>query len=479
MKKLVVLLVILLLCVAGWAGATYFVGVQTKAKYVDLVEQHGKLGPITISVKDYQRNFRDAKAHTVVEMKVPTGELAADGKTPEMEALRLVFEETIHHGPLLDSGFGLATSESRLVEVSPGQEEFDRLLKEVPALAGVLSVSRVDFNGTVHSTVTVPAIHSVSDAGEGELSWGGLKLESTYSPGSKSVVGDFDCARLEGKLPRGIFNWDGMQGSFDLVEALPLLYVGKSRATIGRLNLDAPNAGGGREQVDFKGIKVISDSRLQAGMLNLEQTLSFDGMSVQGENYGPGELEIEMANLDGVVLSDFQRQIYDFYGSANYADPEALMATMLPLYTQLVTQLLEKSPQFNIRKLQFTTPKGEISGKLQFSYDGSQGFNPAATDALLRAINAQAELTLHENLVKSMLAGQLLDQLQAARMLGQLPETITDAELEQIASEQVDGQLEAVLAQNLVVRDGELIRSRASLSKGELTVNGQNLPLFQ
>jgi len=51
--------------------------------------------------------------------------------------------------------------------------------------------------------------------------------------------------------------------------------------------------------------------------------------------------------------------------------------------------------------------------------------------------------------------------------------------LKSLAARQSEAQLEMALAQALVVRDGDMIRSSATFKQGELEVNGQPLPLFQ
>lgn len=481
MKKLVTLVVILVLVIAGWAGATYYTGYQAEKTHSQLLAKYAKLGPLSFKVEDYQRGFARSTARVVMEMKVPKVEPGKKGEAPKqsVETVRLVFGETIEHGPLPGgAGLGLATIETRLVDVSPGHDEFVKLQTEVPALKGVLDVTRIDFDGTLHSATRIPKIHV--EEKDGTFDWKGWNSNVTWSPRKKFLVGDFDLAGLQVAMKDGSIKWDGVKGQMDLTEALPLLYVGKTHATMGTLDMDFLNkTNGQREQFTMKGMELNSTSAYEGAVVNMSQEMKFAGLDVEGQTYGPGELDIEMRNFDGRVMSDFQKQVYDLYGSAETMNPDELAGQLLPLYGQLGAKLLEKSPEFNIRRFQLLTPKGNIEGSLLVKYDGSQGVHSNAPQAMIQAVDAKADLALNENLVKLLVADKLVTSLKAARSQGQLPATYTDEKIEDLAQQQAGAQIESVLAQKLAVRDGEMIRSNATFKGGELVVNGQNLPLFQ
>ena len=55
MKKFIVLAVIVLLGVAGWAGATYFVGANVQSRYTGLIDQYGHFGPFTLTTQSYDK----------------------------------------------------------------------------------------------------------------------------------------------------------------------------------------------------------------------------------------------------------------------------------------------------------------------------------------------------------------------------------------------------------------------------------------
>jgi uncharacterized protein YdgA (DUF945 family) len=481
MKKSVILIVIVLVTVAGWAGATYVVGGKVENSYSGLLEQFSQMGPMSIDLQSYERGWFSSTAQTVFELTVPVQPAPGEAAEPEetVKTLRLVLESSVQHGPLLAGAApGLALIETRLLSLSPGNEELEQLVSKIPQLKESLAVTRIDFSGNLTEQLKIPAFASRID--ETDFSWGGLTLNSAYSPGNKTLAADFKLPSLEINAAQGQLTWAGMQGNFDLVEALPLVYVGTTDIEIGGLDMNfVPVNQDGPKSLHLKGLKVASTSRCTGKLVDVNQTMEFGGVTVAGETYGPGVCIIEAKNLDGEVLGSFQEQVRELYRTTPDVNPDALVARLIPLYSQLLLQLLDKSPEINVSKFNFATPKGTIDARLQVKFDGTQGVVMEHPAALLQGLDASADLAIHENLVRLMLASTVKDQLNAARDQGQLPDSFGDEEIDRLAEQQASAQIDAVLAQNFMVRDGELIIAQATFKRGELLVNGHSLPLFQ
>ncbi|CAM5305641.1 DUF945 family protein [Thauera mechernichensis] len=80
---------------------------------------------------------------------------------------------------------------------------------------------------------------------------------------------------------------------------------------------------------------------------------------------------------------------------------------------------------------------------------------------LLAKINAAAEASLPQGLVVALIGAQAQSPQEAAVVAAQLQQ-----------------QLDMLEAQGFIVRKGGQLSSRAALSKGQLTINGQPLDLF-
>jgi len=485
MKKLVIVLLILVLCIAGWAGATYVVAGKMESRYFSLLDQYGHWGPLTLSNQSYQRGFLSSKAATVLELKVPKRPRPAQ-KNTAVESIQLVFEHTFRNGPRMFNvgpdgqsslAPGLALVETRLVSISPGQEDFEKLLAQVPELQRSFGFTRVGLDGALTSQLLIPPFESLIEGDS--LSWGGLRFKSEFAPGEKSLRGNFEMPKIAFQNADSRMNWDGISGRFDLNEVMPQLYVGTSEVAFGAMKMNVPDQKSGQpKDVLLKGFEIATDSSCEDQLVQYNQTMKFAGVTVDGETFGPGDCEIEMKNLDAEVLSDFQSRVREVYREVADFSPEEMMARMLPVYTQLLVKLIEGDPELNIQRLHFATPLGDVDGKVLVKFAGHQGLTVEDPQALLQYLQAEADVSIQESLVSALVAESVKAKLQVAREQGSIPQ-LSDEELASLAEQQANTQLDALLAQNFIVREGENIKSQASFNQGKLILNGRSLPITQ
>jgi len=99
----------------------------------------------------------------------------------------------------------------------------------------------------------------------------------------------------------------------------------------------------------------------------------------------------------------------------------------------------------------------------------------------LQNIDATANLLFDETLVRVIALAQakssIQSQVAAARSMGQDLE-LTDEQIDAMALEQYDLQMEMLVAQGIVGREGKKLKTSMTFKQGELMVNGQALPIF-
>jgi len=212
-------------------------------------------------------------------------------------------------------------------------------------------------------------------------------------------------------------------------------------------------------------------------LVSYRELIELAELTVNGETFGPGVFDVEMKNLDGEVLSEFQKQVQDIYQGMESFNPDEQMVQLVPLYLQLFTQLMEGKPELNIRRLHLDTPMGAIDGNARVRFAG--GAEPALGDptALLQGLEADVAVAVHEKLVRAILAQDLNKDLAEAREQGVLPAD-GDAEVAGLVDQRLASQIDALLAQKWVVREGEQLKANASFKSGELLLNGQSLPIL-
>jgi len=479
MKKLGGLFVLVILLIAVWAGATYVVGGKVESNYFGLLQQHGDYGPLKLVDKGFQRGFCTSRALMMMEITLPSESDDPDG---EDEVLQVTLEHTLHNGPLPLGAGGmtpaLVTIETRLADVKYSDAEVADLFQELPELQQALGLTTVGFSGATHSQVTIPAFTKQDD--NATLNWGGLSASMEYQPGAGTLVGDLAMPTMSLEMDDGSATMEGVSGDFDLVEALPQLYVGATNFSLRSFKM-LFKEGDQQKRLSVDDMAMVGLSRLDNSMMHVAQTFKLKSVVVDGDLYGPMVFDLEAKNLDGHALSDFQIQVQEQYRQAASFNPDEMAARVLPLYGDLLQKLVQGDPEMSIKQLYFDTPMGEADGKLRVKISGVQDMPqgmPGGLFSYLQYVDAAADVALDESLIKVVMAENMKSRMAAlAELTGEPP--MDEQQMEQMVEQQLQGQLDMFMAMNYIVRDGEKIKSKATFKAGELMVNGQVMPIFQ
>ena len=471
MKKSTLSGLIILLCVLAWAGGTYVLGGQVRSLYQSSLKGADTWGIFSLAADDYRRGFLSSQARTQVDLNLPRGEGAGSP-----ESVQLVFNHTFRHGPL-PGGFSLpalAEVETRLAEVRLDGVDVEGLFEHFPELEAAVAVTRVAFDGSAKSRLHIPPLERHDS--EGELKWQGLKLDAVAAPEGQALKGTVEMPGLEFFAEGSRIELGGIHGEFDLTEALPWIYVGRSKMSLDGLELEFPDGeNDGRRSFGIKAGKVTLDSRYEGERLHYRESLEFARLGMDDEFFGPLSVEIELRNLDGRALSDFMGQFQEAGQELAEVDPESRLIRLLPLYGELAMKLLAGGPELKIERLHLVAPNGEVRGGGRLGFAGEPGFFLGDLGALLQQVEATVELEAHESLVRSALAETMRVELQA--QAAAQAEYGTE-EIEQLLAESLESEIDNLLERNFVVREGDKLKTTASLKNGVFTLNGAALPIF-
>lgn len=499
MKKSVVLLAAVVFLVTTWAGITYVVGNKAEIYYRHMIQESSQLGFVNIVNQSYERGFLQSKATTLMDVSFPVASKdIAEGEETEQaieeQNVQLVFEHTLYHGPLPYSsgpsaryglGPAIALIETSLARFSPDQEGLENLLQEIPELKESVSIARIRLDGTTDSLLEVPAFEYEMDAGR--ISSSGLRIESVYSMTDGSMSGIYDLQNMAFVAPDGgSMAWNGLTGDFDLEQVLPMLYVGSSKAVVGAMELSVPQPEGGTlKAFTMEGMELSSSSSYDGKMVHVEQITTFGGLTIDEDLYGPLVVEAEVKNLDAQVLSDFQQQVVSVYKDADSLDPDALSGMVLPMYLDLFGGLLPGEPEMNIREFSLVTPHGMAEGDFSIKVSGIENVSfddPLMMLQYLQNVESAANMRMDEKLFQVLMHERLKqsinDQIELAQYMS--PDiTYTKEQIDKMVKQQLDQQLDMLVAQEYIVVDGAKIKTSMTFKKGELRVNGQAFNLFQ
>jgi uncharacterized protein YdgA (DUF945 family) len=481
-KKLIIAVLIVLVGLSGWAGATYVIGGQVEKRFLACLDRVEQLGPFQLTSRSYERGFLSSRARTVLEFKVPDPSAAQD-QDQEMakKSLTLTFEHTLRHGPLPagttpDGGFSLAPMlalvETRLAGVSAGDQILDEVLAGIPQLGDSYAFTIIGLGGGGSSRLMIPAFEKTDEEKNFTISCGGLTLDSQFSRGMEEFAGSFALPALQVRMEDGHLLWDGISGSFDMSEAFAGVYLGSSEVRLDTMQIAFADPKCGNKEIVIKGLDVSSQSSREGSNINGFQSVKLSGITVEGETYGPGLVEMELRKFDGEAFSHYQTDMLQAYREVS--DPEEMVIRILPIYTRLFTELSKGSPEIELRRLQFSTPMGEFDGNARLKLHGEEGLNLGDLGSLMKNLEAEAKVKADENLVRAVLASSIEERMKTARDQGDFP-SFPDEKISELAGQQVDIQLEALAQQKYLVRNNGKLSSHAVFNRGELVVNGQQL----
>ena len=471
MKKSTIWTLSVLLCVLAWAGGAYVIGGQVQNLYQSSLEESDTWGIFSLASEDYRRGFLSSHVRTQVDLSLPRGE---KGGAPE--TVQLVFDHTFRHGPL-PGGFSLpalAEVETRLAEVRLDGVDVEGFFEHFPELEAAIAVTRVAFDGSTKSRLHIPPLERHDT--DGEFKWQGLKIDAVAEPGGRALKGRVEMPGLELIAEGSRIELGAMHGDFDLTEALPWIYVGRSRMSLDGLEMEFPDGeDGGRRSFEVKAGKVTLDSRQEGDRLHYRESLEFARLGMDDEFFGPLSVEVELLNLDGRALSDFMGQFQEAGRELAEIDPESRLIRLLPLYGELAMKLLAGGPELKIERLRLAAPNGEIRGGGRFGFAGEPGLFLGDFVALLQQLEAVVELEAHERLVRSVLAATMRAELQAQAAA---QAEYGAEEVEQLLTESLESEIDNLLERNFVVREGDKLKITAGLNNGVFTLNGAALPIF-
>ncbi len=485
MKKIIGIIAVMILAAAAWAGATYYIGGEIEKNYCAFLDQYSQQQPyIVLEKKSYRKGFLKSTAETVVT--IPLLSKLGEENGEERPSFSFVMEHTLRHGPLpfgknADGGMllkpCLAYVETRFPKDSEKWGILEKLLKNVPEMANSYSYGIVDFAGTSTNRTVIPAAEVDIPEENIKITWQGLDSQGQYSRDFTMIGGRMTVPGFEMQFKDGLMRMTGISCDFDLKKAFDYIYVGDFGMVMDSLEMQFPSSDGDWEQVVLRKLAVDSTSNCKGEMVNYQQTMSLESLNAAEETYGPAVLDMELLNLNGPTLSKFQEEMQGMQAGflgMNKEEMEAASLRIMQLYTTL---LFKGSPEYNIRELKLSTPKGDISCNMRLrleNADGSAMQNPAM---LVNHLEAEAGMVAGEQLIQAFANFSLKEAVKKQLSSDPNAPALTEEQIDDMVGQQVEAQLQNLTAQQFLVRENNSYKAQAAFKQGVLTINGREIPL--
>ncbi|MHB8534339.1 MAG: YdgA family protein [Sulfuricaulis sp.] len=437
----------------------YWLGREAEKNYHAILDQLSRGNWLLFTGKNYQRGWFSSTAETIVHQ-------------PDIP-FEIVARHRISHGPfpwdrILEGDWRLVPVQARISsEVFVAEAQTGKPLAFPPLTAD--TTFQLNGDGVVH--VEMPPVKQTTARNQ-TIDWRGLSGDLTFDREWKKFLLDVRMPALSITAPEQQANMglSGLRLHSDMHEGVAGYFFGE-----GALTVDQIDFGGGAGHVVLRGLEISSSARPAADNVNMALRYKLDDiLSAQG-HLGPGELVIEVRQLDAASLVKFKNAI-DTLSRAKLPPPQAALILAGKGLT-LLGELSKKNPELEITRLSFKTPDGEISGKGKFVLNGRQrdiAHNPMQ---LLSALSGRFEMSFPEPVLKRMLTPTIRRDIETFRQSGAL----SPGDLAQLDPQAMAGIVDRVfpqyLARNeftrLLVKDKDVYKLEVSFRQGQLLINGQ------
>jgi uncharacterized protein YdgA (DUF945 family) len=479
-KKLVSIGTVLVVLLLGlWAAATYWFGTKTEQRYHALLKQASQYQYLKLLNESYSRGFLGSKARTVVEIHTPPG--AATGIQP----FRFTLAHDITHGPI---SFGklpdgnwyfkplMAIIETRLVLGPETQSQLAEVYAQVPEMASMrdYTVIHLDGQGTEH--FLIPAFrHALGNENPATVDWKGLSFQVNFTADLKRFTGSFSVPGLEVMAKDGDLRIQEVKSVFDYHEGTSGVSLGDASFDIAGMEF-IDKQGDAARAFFIRAFTINTSNKASGDNLNCVVGIRTEQVKVGETQYGPGIFEIELRNLDAASIARLQQAVRELQTQPQQPSAEQMQMMMLAKYAEILPGLLKKSPELEITQLRVKTSEGDFTGKAKIAFDGTKAESTQNLLALATALTAQAEFKVGEGLLHSVAASVMKENIIAEKR-GEQGGVPSDQEVKALATARIDEQLNALVAQNILVKGNDNYQASASYKAGAIVLNGRPLPL--
>lgn len=480
MKKFAGLVIVLAVLILG---GYYGMGVLTEKsirKTIDVIDQSNGL---YAEIEQYHNGLFNSEAKIKWRLHVPERVVKdANGQTQTLPAqdYKADMPLTIHHGPVIAANnkirFGFGYAEAIFPFPPQYNEQFEAQFTQnsikpqldLSIFVNYLNESTVDFK--------VPGFKLVAKDGTGNFEWLGMDSSTTMTSGVKKVKGSVVLDGLNATKDDAKISLSKVTSDYDLHETPAGLYLGDANFNLPIFDVFVKD----QKMFEINGLVIKSDSDIEQHLFNTHFNVNLNSMLANGQNYGPGDLEVALRNLDADVLAKINEQARAMQNGDDVQRQQATLALLPEL-----PKLFSKGAEFEISKLSFKIPQGQIEGNLYVTLPKGENTNPFE---LMQKIQGKAKLQVPAEAVKEIMKQSVLQQiaqepeLQQAltqQLLANQANQTTMAKTnqpapsaEQLADMQTEKQLTALKQSGLIIVQGTDYIIEVSLEQGKFIING-------
>lgn len=472
MKKLAGLIIILAVLILGGYYGMGFLTERTIKKNIEVINQTNGL---FANIEHYDRGWFSSNAQIKWRLHIPeriVKDANGNSQTIAAQDYKMDMPLKICHGPFIFCNnklrFGVGYAET----VFPFPEQYNQQFNA--QFTKESTKPQLDLNIFVNyflrSTVEmkVPQFNLIAKDGSGVFTWKGLESDINMSSNKDQVDGDFVIEGLSLSKTDTIVTLNKVTTEYDLHRTSTGLYLGDASFNLPAFDINVKN----QPIVAIRDLSMSSNSDIDDNLFNTRFNLGVQSILANQKNYGPGELEVSLKNIDAEVLARINQQTNAMQTGTEIERQQAMMA-MLPE----LPKLFSKGAEFEISKCNFKIPEGSIDGNLLLSLPKGDNANPFE---LMQKIQGHAKFKAPAALLKQLMQQSVLQQMakqpdMQQALVQQLQQNNPSAPVtnEQLAAMQADKQISTMVQNGLIVESDSDYVVEANLQQGKLSINGK------
>jgi len=465
MTRLAIAATVAALLAAVLLAAPGVVGSMTEARVRERVAAIDASDTASAEVTSFERGWFRSTAKIELRLAPNDFQVAFDGAESGLAAGILPIRVDFAHGPIaaLDgASFGWSKLIARLDTEAPGVVELEQTLG-VPYVFEFRGRTR--FLGGLDFDADAPPFELPID--ETLVTFSGAKLDGTFT--DPQLAANLQVAAIAFSSQTGTFAIQDLRAGVDNELRSQYVMPGEAQLSIERVTIS--EAGGAVPLFELANLRVASNTGLDAAgeLIEMRVDYDLDSVRIEQSEITAAKLGMAMRNLDVAALEAYGAAIEDAAGAVG--SPGELMATVAPQ----LERALRAGPSLTLDPISFKLDAEPFEGRIALSTNTA---NLPAVGALnldnplhvLGLFDTDAEVRLSKALAERLTL--LFAQVQLA-----VDGSIPPEQLEYMAEAQSGLLLTLLVAQGVLVEEGDGYASALTVVNGTLTLNGNPLPL--
>jgi len=449
-----VLTVIIIGAAGTAAGLPYYNGMQAEKHLDSAFDRYTTPGALTFTKGDYQRRWLDADASSSVTLSIPN------------DPLTLELKHQIKHGP------SLAGMDAYTITTTPVIPE--KISAEIAHYFGdatpLLITTRVHLDGREENEITSPAFTgSALKKPEVAIEWQGVSGTLNHNKEKDHGVAKMTAPGLKVSDSKAEMVVGPITLSADMTRQREKVWTGDSQMAMESIAFKFSDPAKPNFRLD--NLRIASNQSAETEQLHtVNVTIEADQITVDDYKLTNPGYAVEIKHLDIDAWTELNEKLTEI--QATSSDPRIAGQMAGIAFVSSLPAILKSGPEFTITRLGAETPDGTVNSMLRLAYTGNGQLQLDAPVAMLMDLEGEFEFEIPQTLMRKAISESSKKRILAMAAAKKLE--YSNEELETMATQAVETQLNLFLQQKWLLAEGESYQTKITYNKGQLTINGES-----